>query len=140
MSRKFYCGDRDEIPDKYDRRGSRLECLRKGIGTGMFIKEKELKEKYNLPSKVPIVFEGESEEERELRFSEEEKLDRENLNVDEYKKFMDDNFDKAKRTARNLEIGDVFKQLALLWKLEQQIKRKKEIEESKDEFGDVEEF
>ena len=141
MSKKFYCGDRDDIPDKYNRRGSRLECLRKGIGTGMYLKEKELG-----IAKVPIVFENEDEDEREMRLSREEKIDERRGERDEdyedkdkYQKFMEENFDKAKRTARNLEIGDVFKQLAIMWKLENKIKKSKKKKE-KDGDEDYEDY
>ena len=119
MSNKFYCGDRDEIPDKYSRRGSRLECIRRGVGVGMYLKEKELGVK-----RVQVIYD-ENEEEREERLTREEKRGGEEVNKDEYKQFMEDNFDKAKRDARNLEIGDIFKQLAIMWKLEKRIKKNK---------------
>jgi hypothetical protein len=124
MSNKFYCGDRDEIPDKYSRRGSRLECIRRGVGVGMYLKEKELG-----INKVPVIYD-ENEEEREERLTREEKRGEHGyVNKDEYKQFMEDNFDKAKRDARNLEIGDIFKQLAIMWKLEKKMKRKNQIDD-----------
>jgi hypothetical protein len=144
--KKFYCGDQDEIPDKYERRGSRVECLRRGVGVGMFLKEKEILEKIGIEKKKEII-RDESEEEREERFErEEEKFNkkqrrkqREEENEDDdieedeeiisderevYKKFVDIHFDKAKSSAKNLEIGDLFKQLAIFWKLEKKIKNK----------------
>lgn len=33
--KRKYCGDKEDIPDGYDERGSRYECLRKGIGVGL---------------------------------------------------------------------------------------------------------
>jgi hypothetical protein len=33
---KFYCGDKDELPDGYEEFGSRYQCLRKGYGTAMY--------------------------------------------------------------------------------------------------------
>ena len=71
-NKKFYCGDKDEIPDKYTRRGSRVECLRRGVGVGMFLKEKEIREKTGMVIPRPIVYD-ESDEDREMRFLEEEK-------------------------------------------------------------------
>jgi len=32
---KFYCGNKNERPNEYDRIGSISECLRKGVGIGM---------------------------------------------------------------------------------------------------------
>lgn len=40
MEEKKYCGDKINLPEEYSRFGSRLECLRKGFGTAMFIKTK----------------------------------------------------------------------------------------------------
>lgn len=129
--KKFYCGDKDEIPDGYERRGSRTACLRKGVGVGMYLKEKELREKYDIPARDPIEFD-ETEEDRELRFTREEKRGDVDIDKETYKEFIDSNFDKAKRNA--MDIGDVFKQLAMLWKLEKKIeKERREEEEIRDE-------
>lgn len=132
MSKKFYCGDRDEIPEKYTRRGSRLECHRRGIGIGMYIKEKELG-----VSKVPLVYENEDENEREDRLTREEKREERKVEYgdkDKYQNFMEKNFDTAKHMAKNSEIGYVFKQLAIMWKLENKIREsKKNEDESRDE-------
>ena len=32
-----YCGDSEVLPDGYDRFGSRYECLRTGIGVGLYV-------------------------------------------------------------------------------------------------------
>lgn len=115
--KKFYCGDKNKIPDEYQRRGSRLECLRKGFGIGNYKKDQELRKKYNLPNEEDDEY-YESENEREERFSREEKNDEEDyVDKDEYMDFVNNNFDKALRKAKNLEIGDLFKQMAKLWKM-----------------------
>lgn len=36
VKEKIYCGDREELPDGYDRFGSRRECLNRGFGVGVF--------------------------------------------------------------------------------------------------------
>jgi len=42
VKEKVYCGTRD-LPDDYDRYGSRYECLRKGVGVGMYKEREERK-------------------------------------------------------------------------------------------------
>ena len=37
LSKNFYCGNKEEIPDKYDRRGTQYECLRRGVGVGKML-------------------------------------------------------------------------------------------------------
>ena len=34
---KLYCGDKSKLPDDYDDFGSRRDCLRKGVGVGMYV-------------------------------------------------------------------------------------------------------
>lgn len=34
---KIYCGPKQNIPDEYDSRGTRYQCLRKGIGVGLHL-------------------------------------------------------------------------------------------------------
>lgn len=34
---KIYCGSKQNLPETYDTRGTRYECLRKGIGVGMHL-------------------------------------------------------------------------------------------------------
>lgn len=139
MSKKFYCGDKDEIPEKYNRRGSRLECLRKGVGTGMYLKEKEIAEKGGNNQIQVRRDEEEDEEARERKFLKQEKRgERIDQNKDVYIKFLNNNFIAAKRTSKNSETGDIFKRLAILWKLENKINKKSKnriIEE--DDFEDA---
>ena len=135
---KKYCGDQDEIPDGYDRRGSRYECLKKGIGTGLYLlnKKKKSKSKYK----------NESEEEKELRYLREEKRKRKKKDLDKFddkefhENFLDKNFNKAKKLAKNIKLGDIFRKLAILWKIEQkelEKKRKREIKKKKkDKYDD----
>ena len=40
---KFYCGDQHELPDGYDRFGTRPQCLSRGYGIGSSKKAKSLK-------------------------------------------------------------------------------------------------
>jgi hypothetical protein len=79
---KFYCGDK-ELPIGYDRYGSRYQCLRRGVGVGLYVLAPQRRNNIS------------------------EKKD--------YDQFLEDNFEKAKRQAKT---GDIFKQLAILWKLE----------------------
>ena len=37
MTRKKYCGDKNDLPAKYTEFGSRRDCLKKGIGVGLHI-------------------------------------------------------------------------------------------------------
>ena len=122
MSRqKFYCGDRDNIPDEYDRRGSRVECLRKGFGVGKYTTERELKKKYGINDSPDYERKYETPNQKERRFSREEK---ETNDKSTYKKFFNEYFDEAKSKERkNKKIGDVFKQLSILWRLKEKIKR-----------------
>lgn len=41
--KKIYCGDKKELPAGYHKKGTRLICLQRGIGMGMFLEEKEEK-------------------------------------------------------------------------------------------------
>ena len=34
---KVYCGKRNPIPPEYDRVGEPFECLRKGVGVGLYV-------------------------------------------------------------------------------------------------------
>ena len=121
---KFYCGEQDEVPDDYVRRGSRYECLKKGIGVGI-----------HLPKKKKSRRKGESDSAKEKRFSREEwsaersvasselssrerKEAKKFSKKDEHEDFLERNFNKAKKKARSPKTGDIFKQLAILWKLE----------------------
>ena len=71
------------------------------------------------------------EEEKDIRRLND--LDDDLTNKRAYQQFIFSNFDKAKRNARRLESGDIFKKLAKLWKLDQRIQRKelKEREKSR---------
>lgn len=40
----FYCGKAENVPDKYERHGSRYECLKRGFGAGMYSEKKKYEE------------------------------------------------------------------------------------------------
>ena len=40
---KLYCGLSDDLPDGYDDFGSTYDCMKKGIGTGIFLPEEQRK-------------------------------------------------------------------------------------------------
>lgn len=42
--RKLYCGNGDELPDGYDDFGVPSECLRKGVGVGMYLDKRKVAE------------------------------------------------------------------------------------------------
>ena len=44
---RIYCGSKHDVPDEYDRMGTRNECLKCGFGAGM------LKYKWKNPSLSP---------------------------------------------------------------------------------------
>jgi hypothetical protein len=100
---KIYCGDNDKIPEDegYSRRGSRYECLRKGVGVGLYIISKKKEEK-------------ESEKK-----TEEELLEEENLNIrlkvkkKDFRDFFDKNFNMAKKIAK--KETDIFYKLARMY-------------------------
>lgn len=118
---KIYCGDKDEVPEGYSGRGSRSACLRRGVGVGMYIKEKQLREKYDIPiEEKSSRYDNESDDEKEKRFRDEE--DKSVRGKQTYKEYFDRNFERAKRTSKSDDIGSIFKQLALLWTLEQKMK------------------
>lgn len=99
--KKFYCGDEDKIPDKYSRRGSRYECLKKGVGVGLYIVNKEKEEKKKNESEL-LYEEGEKKELKELKVK---KIG--------FKKFFDDNFQKAKKISK--QETDIFYKLARMY-------------------------
>ena len=43
VTQKIYCGNKNNLPEEYDRFGSITECLQKGIGLGKSIKAKRKK-------------------------------------------------------------------------------------------------
>ncbi len=132
---KFYCGDHDDVPNEYTRRGSRLECLRRGFGAGMYSeinKHKPEEKKDNDTDSSSSdddddnehkydTDEEDTDEEKEKKWLKEEK--RELRDPEKYVDFTLKNFNKAKRKAKKLE--DIFKELAILWKIEHKMKGKK---------------
>lgn len=136
QARNFYCGDDDRLPRGYWRFGTRRECLSRGVGLGLYVvpdqKEKQEKERLEYKRRK----EREDREKNHLRglgeiYREEEKdinslhkLDDDLKNKRAYQQFVFMNFDKAKRGATNLESGEIFRNLAVLWKLEQKLERR----------------
>ena len=56
-NQRVYCGNDDELPEDYDRFGTRYECLRTGIGVGVFgigeeSRQKMLKKSKNNPREL----------------------------------------------------------------------------------------
>jgi hypothetical protein len=41
---KIYCGDKN-LPEEYDRYGSRYECLRRGVGVGLYVIPEQRRQK-----------------------------------------------------------------------------------------------
>lgn len=109
--KKFYCGDEDDVPIGYYRRGSRYECMRKGVGVGMGIKEKEMIKKFKI---TPKKKKKESTNERENRMMREEKRPKKGSKED-YARFVNNNFGLAKYKAK-INNQDLFDELAMMWK------------------------
>lgn len=57
---QIYCGDKEELPEDYDRQGSRLECMKKGYGSALYnapveqIKEARKKKKRRILTRVEL--------------------------------------------------------------------------------------
>ena len=142
-SKKLYCGDQEKLPKGYWNFGTRSQCTRKGVGIGLYVVPKQksedrknkLKERLKIKSRLrskkkKTLDDLEGEEEIDNR-DEEERIDNlENKNT--YKDFIDDHFDKTLKKSSNLELGDIFKRLAILWKIEQ-TRQKKEFKKRRDE-------
>lgn len=140
-SKKLYCGDRDELPSGYWNFGTRSQCTRKGVGIGMYvvpkqksidrkIKNKERKKiKSRLRSKKKKTIDD-IDREKEMDDSDEEDRIHSLDNKEIYKEFVDDHFDQVLDRSKNLknikklEIGEIFKRLSVLWKIEQNLSKK----------------
>jgi len=134
-SKKLYCGDQDKLPAGYWNFGTRSQCTRKGVGIGMYVipkqKSQERRDRKKVKSKLrskkkKSLDDLDDEEEMDERDEETRLEDLENKEV--YKEFIDDNFDDAMSKSGSLELGGIFKRLAILWKIEQ-IREKKEYKE-----------
>ena len=112
---KIYCGDQEELPEGYHMFGSRAQCLRKGVGTGMFITRKKVAKEQGWdedayvnhkqvrpisppPSPPPVSVEP--EEEKPWR-EEEEKPWREEKEREEKKQLVESGKEKLKRDSRS---------------------------------------
>ena len=57
---QIYCGDKEELPEDYDRQGSRFECMKKGYGSALYnapvekIKEARKKKKKRILTRVEL--------------------------------------------------------------------------------------
>lgn len=132
QAKNFYCGDKTKLPKEYWRFGSRRECMSRGVGIGMYVvpkqkekqdeerleykRKKEREERYN--NRIRGLSDLYREEEKD--FKRKEKIEDSLRNKNEYKKFIEKNFNRVKRnlSPTNLENGDVFKILASMWKRE----------------------
>lgn len=134
-SKKLYCGDQDKLPRGYWNFGTRSQCTRKGVGIGMYVvpkqKAQERKSKSQERKKVKAKLRSKKkkslddlDEEEEMDERDEETRLEDLENKDTYKEFMDDHFDDAMEKSNNLELGDIFKRLAILWKIEQTLAKK----------------
>lgn len=135
-AKNFYCGDDEKLPREYWRFGTRRECLSRGVGLGLYVvpeqKEKQEKER--------VLYRRRKEREERQKnhkrgfeqiYREEEKdierlhkLDDKLKNKRAYQQFVYTNFDKAKRNSIHLESGEIFRRLADLWKIEQNLERR----------------
>lgn len=142
-SKKLYCGDQDKLPKGYWNFGTRSQCTRKGVGIGLYVvpkqkanerKSRSLERKKNknkLRSKKKKT-RDDLDEEEEMDDRDEETRIEDLEDKDVYKDFLDDHFDEAMGEAGNLELGDIFKQLAILWKIEQTLAKKEYKERSRE--------
>lgn len=51
-TRKIYCGNQEQLPDSYTEFGSRYDCLRRGVGIGLYVIPKEKKFKRDVPDEA----------------------------------------------------------------------------------------
>jgi hypothetical protein len=117
---KLYCGDSFAIGDDYTRRGSQFECMRKGYGSALHRNSDRntFREQYTFLGKRTVSLDE----------------DRKYGSLKMYQDFLNENFNTAKNASRNLKLGDVFTQLAIMWR-----EKYKQHEEEKEEDEDVEE-
>jgi len=134
-SRKLYCGDQDILPRGYWNFGTRSQCTRKGVGIGMYVvpkqrsaeKTKRRVERRRIKSKLRNKKRRTDEDiNMEMDMYEEDERERlEDLeDKNSYKDFLEEHFQEAREDARNLEIGDIFKRLSVLWKIQQSLAKK----------------
>ena len=147
-SKKLYCGDQDTLPRGYWNFGTRSQCTRKGVGIGMYVipkqKAQERKSKSQERKKVKAKLRSkkkktlddlDDEEEMDERDEETRLEDLESKDV--YKEFIDDHFDDAMDKSKNLELGDIFKRLAILWKIEQTLMKKEYKDRSRERKKEI---
>lgn len=147
-SKKLYCGDQEKLPKGYWNFGTRSQCTRKGVGIGLYVVPKQksqdrktkLQERKKIKSKLrskkkKTLDDLEDEEEMDNRDEEERLEDLENKNI--YKDFIDDHFDVVLKKSKNLELGDIFKKLSVLWKIEQTREKKEFKDRSKDRNKEI---
>lgn len=142
-SKKLYCGDQEKLPRGYWNFGTRSQCTRKGVGIGIYVvpKQKSQERKSKKQERKKVKDKLRSKKKKTLDdLDEEEEMDNRDEEVriedleskDAYKEFVDDHFDDAMSSSNNLELGDIFKQLAVLWKIEQTMAKKEFKERSRD--------
>lgn len=147
-SKKLYCGDQDKLPRGYWNFGTRSQCTRKGVGIGMYVipkqKAQERRTKSKERKKVKAKLRSKKKKTRE-DLDEEEEMDVHDEEIriedledkDVYKDFMDDHFDDVLNESKNLEMGDIFKRLAVLWKIEQALAKKEYKERIKEREKEI---
>lgn len=130
-SKKLYCGDQTKLPKGYWNFGTRSQCMRRGVGVGLYViptqKSKERKDIYKQRRKMFSKKKKSLDDlihEESIDNSDEENRVNNLRNKNSYKEFIEDKFNIALKKSHNLELGDIFKQLSILWKLEQKILKK----------------
>jgi hypothetical protein len=100
-SKNIYCGNSKKLPKKYHMFGSRYDCLRRGVGVGLYVVPK-------------------TKNKERLKEIKKKRKDEDELNVDdikyEHEHFLDKNFKKAYKNTKNVDAGQILKQLAILRK------------------------
>lgn len=135
---KVYCGNKHNLPNTYDRFGSLSECLRKGVGTGIFLEHdkldiKKCKENIEKNRKWNREEEKESKEGKESdrrsssRKSSESKRNTRKQNkkrskkksskkMSPYMKFRKENYKKVKKQLKTKNSSRVIREIKKLWK------------------------
>ena len=98
--KNFYCGNAERLPKGYYKFGSRFDCLRSGVGIGLYV----------LPKKKT----KESRKIRKKKIRDDEELDEDDIKA-EHQEFYDKNFKKVYKETKQTDKGQIFKKLAILW-------------------------
>jgi hypothetical protein len=129
---KTYCGNKNRLPDEYDRFGNLAECLRKGVGTGIFLEHdredmKKCKENIEKNRKwdreergeIKEMKEGKGSDKKEKKESKKGSKKRSkkksSKKMSPYMKFRKENYKKVKKRLKTKNSSRVIRELKKMW-------------------------